>query len=246
RHENGGPDEIEISNLGTSEVNTLLVLKPDGIGGVVWSVAGGGGDVVGPAGATDSAIALFDAGTGKVLKNSLVTIDGSGNISTPGMVDGYYLGSEFYDINAQLDILGGILGGDLSGTLPNPSVTDLTITGEEQGSVLYFDGANWIQLSPGADGYALITHDTGANPTWGDVSVSVPVTSVFGRTGDVIAVTDDYSASEIDNDSIVTGEQVSDALEYLDGYIGSHIADLNNPHQTSIANIGSGTLAELN
>lgn len=246
RHENGGPDEIEISNLGTSENNPLLVLQPDGAGGVVWSVPSGGGDVVGPAGATDNAIALFDAGTGKVIKNSLVTIDGSGNISTPGMVDGYVLGAEFYEINAQLDILGGPLGGDLSGSLPNPSVVDLTIIGEEQGSVLYFDGSNWVQLPPGSDGYALITHDTGANPTWGEVAGSAPVTSVFGRVGDVVAATDDYSASQIDNDSTVTGEQVSDALEYLDGYIGSHIADLNNPHQTSIANIGSGTLAELN
>jgi hypothetical protein len=33
--------------------------------------------------------------------------------------------------------------------------------------------------------------------------------------------TDDYSASQIDNDSTVTGEQISDALEYLDGYIGA-------------------------
>jgi hypothetical protein len=191
-------------------------------------------------------VALFDAGTGKVIKNSLVTIDGSGNISTPGTVDGYALGSEFYDINAQLDILGGILGGDLSGTLPNPSVVDLTIAAEEQGSVLYFDGSNWVQLPPGSDGYALITHDTGANPTWGEVATTAPVTSVFGRVGDIVSAVDDYSASQIDNDSTVTGEQVSDALEYLDGYVGGHITDFANPHQTSISNIGSGTLAELN
>ena len=37
RHENGGADEIEISNLGTSQTNTSLVLKPDGLGGVVWT-----------------------------------------------------------------------------------------------------------------------------------------------------------------------------------------------------------------
>lgn len=245
-HENGGGDEIEISNLGTSELNNTLVLMPDGIGGVVWSVAGGGGDVVGPAGATNNAIALFDAGTGKVIKNSLVTIDSSGNISTPGTVDGYSLSTEFYDINVELDILGGTLGGDLSGTLPNPSVVDLTISGEEQGSVLYFDGSNWVQLPPGEDGYALITHDTGANPTWGEVAATAPVTSVFSRVGDVIAGIDDYSAAQIDNDSTVIGEQVSDALEYLDGYIGGHIVDVNNPHQTSIGNIVQGTLAELN
>lgn len=45
---------------------------------------GGGGDVVGPASATNTAVALFDGTTGKTLKNSVVTIDGSGNIVSPG------------------------------------------------------------------------------------------------------------------------------------------------------------------
>jgi hypothetical protein len=39
------------------------------------------GDVVGPAGATSNAIALFDGGTGKLVKNSVITISGSGVIS---------------------------------------------------------------------------------------------------------------------------------------------------------------------
>ena len=65
--------------------------------------------------------------------------------------------------------LGGTVGGDLSGSLPNPTVTDLTISSEEQGSVLYNNGSNWVQLSPGTDGYVLTTHGAGANPTWDEV-----------------------------------------------------------------------------
>jgi hypothetical protein len=42
------------------------------------------------------------------------------------------------------------------------------------------------------------------------------VTSVFGRIGAVIAAAGDYSASEIDNDSGVSGARVSDALNALD------------------------------
>lgn len=42
------------------------------------------------------------------------------------------------------------------------------------------------------------------------------VDSVFGRTGVVIAVAGDYSASEITNDSAVTGAFVTDALNTLD------------------------------
>jgi hypothetical protein len=43
-------------------------------------------DVVGPAGATSGAISLFDGATGKLLKNSVITINGSGvisNVNTP-------------------------------------------------------------------------------------------------------------------------------------------------------------------
>ncbi len=58
------------------------------ITGTTISTTGGGGsgDVVGPAGATDTAIALFDGTTGQLIKNSVVTIDSSGNIVTAGTI----------------------------------------------------------------------------------------------------------------------------------------------------------------
>lgn len=42
-----------------------------------------------------------------------------------------------------------------------------------------------------------------------------PVSSVFARTGAIIALLSDYDASQIDNDSSVTGATVKDALETL-------------------------------
>ena len=42
------------------------------------------------------------------------------------------------------------------------------------------------------------------------------VSSIFTRTGDVVAVASDYDASQVDNDSGVTGAFVSDALNTLD------------------------------
>ncbi len=45
-------------------------LKADG----VWTVPAGGGDVVGPASATDNGFARFDGTTGKILKDSAATI----------------------------------------------------------------------------------------------------------------------------------------------------------------------------
>jgi hypothetical protein len=43
------------------------------------------------------------------------------------------------------------------------------------------------------------------------------VTSVFGRTGAVVATASDYDASQVDNDSGVSGTFVKDALDTLDG-----------------------------
>lgn len=47
---------------------------------------GGTGDVIGPGSSTDNAIVRFDLTTGKLIKNSGVTIDGSNNIYTPGTI----------------------------------------------------------------------------------------------------------------------------------------------------------------
>ena len=50
--------------------------------------------------------------------------------------------------------------------------------------------------------------------TWADVGSSA-VTSVFARTGAVVAAASDYDASQVDNDSGVPGAFVSDALDNL-------------------------------
>jgi hypothetical protein len=65
-------------------------LRDDG----TWqTVSGGGGtgDVVGPASSTDNAIARFDSTTGKLLQNSLVTVDDNGSVNIPS--------SQAYKIN---------------------------------------------------------------------------------------------------------------------------------------------------
>jgi hypothetical protein len=62
--------------------------------------------VEGPNSATNNAVAIYDQTTGKIIKNSLVTIDASGNIATPGTVDGYDLAYTFGDIYAHVAIPG--------------------------------------------------------------------------------------------------------------------------------------------
>jgi hypothetical protein len=44
--------------------------------------------------------------------------------------------------------------------------TDLNITGQAQGTILYFDGTNWVVLPVGTAGQVLQTNGAGADPTW--------------------------------------------------------------------------------
>lgn len=66
------------------------------------------------------------------------------------------------------------------------------ITSWEVNDLAYFDGSVWRQSQSGE------------------------VSSVFARTGPVVAVASDYNASQVDNDSNVAGTFVSDALNTLD------------------------------
>jgi hypothetical protein len=48
------------------------------------------------------------------------------------------------------------------------TVTDLTLTGEAQGDIVYFDGTNWVVLAAGTNGHILKTQGAAANPVWID------------------------------------------------------------------------------
>jgi hypothetical protein len=79
------------------DTETTYILDSDLTTWTTFSSGGGGGgsgDVVGPASATDNAIARFDTTSGTLLQNSAVTIDDSGNIATTGTVDGRDLSTD--------------------------------------------------------------------------------------------------------------------------------------------------------
>jgi hypothetical protein len=70
-----------ITNLLPSQTgNTGKFLSTDGTN-TLWSSPSGSGDVVGPASATDNAIARFDTTTGKLLQNSVVLVGDTGVVT---------------------------------------------------------------------------------------------------------------------------------------------------------------------
>jgi len=75
---------LKLGELGY-ETNTLRLKIGDGITSwntlAYWAV--GSGDVVGPAGATDHAVARFDTATGKLIQDSLMSLSDAGTPNIP-------------------------------------------------------------------------------------------------------------------------------------------------------------------
>ena len=104
---NGGTGDTTYTNgqllIGNTTGNTLTkstltagsgVTITNGTGSITISASGSGGDVVGPASATDNAIARFDLTTGKLIQNSAVYISDTGTVgigSTPLTQVGLYV-----------------------------------------------------------------------------------------------------------------------------------------------------------
>lgn len=61
-------------------------------------------------------------------------------------------------------------------------VSDLKVTSQAQGDILYFNGSNWVRLPPGTAGQRLKTNGAAANPAWVDDLVDLAFT-VTGSGG---------------------------------------------------------------
>lgn len=81
------------------------------------------------------------------------------------------------------------------------AVTDLNITSQTQGSILYFNGSNWVRLSPSTDGDVLTTHGAGNNPSWTTVSSSgtgqIIVSSCAALSSYSLAVWDEGTIAQV-------------------------------------------------
>ncbi len=204
-------------------------------GGAFTDIVGAGGDVVGPASATDEALVRFDGATGKLVQNSLVKISDTG-----------------------LMTLGGSL--DLNGNSIIDGSGNMTIGDGSAGQTLTWDGAtNNIVFGPGgsikSDGFLEISVVNGgllllaqATLTFGALNSAqfdvVPTTTAatflsrnarpFTLRG---SVADSASAVAFNFDTTVL-----DSTSFTAGALHSRWADLNNVEIMSLTPGGDLTV----
>jgi hypothetical protein len=143
---------------GTGGTSNVTIGTGVSFAGGTLSATGLGGDVVGPASSTDNAIARFDSTTGKLLQNSTVTLDDTGNISQVNAIE--------FDTTP--------------GTVPATVGTMSWDDGDGVPSVLLKGGVSTLQV--GTQEYARVFNDSGATLTKGQAVY------ISGAQGNRVAV----------------------------------------------------------
>lgn len=273
------------------------------------------GDVVGPASSTANALPRFDGTTGKIIKDSAITVDASGNISLPALatVDGRDISEDaitWGDHIASMLNPHGVTKAQVSlGNVPNLDTTDavnnqhthankaeldlisdgdhdvrtdnphgvtpsqvgnttaqwnadkiqgldVSTNAPADGQVLEWNsggGGMWIPATPaGAGGGEANTVSNVGTAGVGLFKTKIGVDLQFKNINagsNKISITDDVAADEVDidiNEGNIIHQNLDGAGTYTHTEVDTHIGDTTNPHSTSIANLGSGTLAQLN
>ena len=173
----------------------------------------GTGDVVGPGASVDLRIATFSGVTGKLIQDSGTLIADLVAQSEVGAINGVAsLDGTGRIPSSQLPTSAMEYKGAYNATTNTPTLIDGTGTNGDYYLVSVAGTQDF-----GAGNITFVVGDSVVyNGTiWERVGSSDAVNSVFSRTGIVVAAASDYDASQVDNDSSVTGAFVDDALNAL-------------------------------
>jgi len=193
------------SAAGAGDVEELTIGSGLTLTGTVLSATGGGtGDVVGPASATDNAIARFDLTTGKLIQNSNAILSDAGTLTldagstTNALVvttTGTNQASFRYNGSNRLDIQVSSTGGvqfDIAGTAPSFTFGDpvAVTTVNPASSAISVTALNTNSAVPASAVYgnAQASHTSGTMTTAYGVNGEASITGVGGTTSNAAGV----------------------------------------------------------
>lgn len=140
---------------------------------------GGSGDVVGPASATDNAVARYDSTTGKLLQNSVVTIGDTGNVAGLGTLNTHTLQGGTSTIalyTNKLSVFAATTSSELAGVISDETGTGALVfantptlvtpvIGAATGTTLVLSGALTTGAAAGTTGSVLFKGTTSGTVT---------------------------------------------------------------------------------
>lgn len=183
-----GPTGPTGSTGATGDTGVAGPTGPTGPTGAASTVAGptgptgpagsGSGDVLGPASATDNAVARFDSTTGKLIQNSLFIINDSGEITSANSFTGQQTFKEVKDtVHTITD------GAAFEIDPANGSIQIVTLGANRTPAATNFEAGQIVLLGVD-DGTAYTITWSTVNPTWVKVggSGSAPTLATTGYT----------------------------------------------------------------
>lgn len=195
-------DALTDASSGTAD----QVWTTDGTNGSWQDAAAGSGDVSGPGTSTDSAIALWNGAGGDTLKNSAVTVDGSGNIVGSPTVQSTGTGYRMYNSSTETLFQAQGVGSVVNWVIMTARATGNTPTLSATG-----DGTDTnisLQLLPAGTG------DIELNPSGGGDS-HVLTNDFYVDSGDVIVTAGDVTLA--DDRGILFGGGPDAQIEFVTG-----------------------------